>query len=128
MAFEIVKSLLESSIYGSRSTALKPLALPTAAVIAGSALSIQLGGPIWLTGMFGALVALLILLFCIAYVYFMIKDKEYLRSEGFIYRKMALEHGLRGDDEQGLFEIDEIHDEMLLEEDAGPGQSEKEDR
>jgi hypothetical protein len=69
--------------------------------------SVVFQAPTWLSIVFATFTGLPILLFLAAYIFFMIRDPEALRSERYSIQKMAIEKGLIGDDLHGLIEPSE---------------------
>jgi hypothetical protein len=66
-----------------------------------------LGAPVWACIMFSVFTGLSVVLYLFAYIFFMFRDPDALRSERYSIQKMAIEKGLIGDDLHGLLEPDE---------------------
>ena len=47
-----------------------------------------------------------IIVYVFAYIYLLLHDRDALRSEKYSIQKLAIEHGLVGDSETGIFNID----------------------
>lgn len=91
---------------GTRSSALAPLHIPLAILVAGCILAVQVKAPMWLIICLVACLAIVILLYCFAYVFFSFKDRDALRSETYSLRKLEIKHGLLGDDRTGLKRVE----------------------
>ncbi|MGI8773202.1 MAG: hypothetical protein ACR2JE_17400 [Acidobacteriaceae bacterium] len=105
MPFEHFLSLLQhSSGKSSRSTTLQPLVwliIVVAGVFMGAAKYIP-GS--WIPSAVLGLIALVVLAFIGAFMYFMVKNPDALRSERFTLDKMALQQSRTGDDISGFKE------------------------
>jgi hypothetical protein len=66
--------------------------------------SFALHAPTWASIVFATFTGLPLLLFLAAYIFFMTRDPDALRSERYSIQKMAIEKGLIGDDLHGLLE------------------------
>ena len=104
----ILRELVSDALAeGSRSTALKPLHWIVAILLGGTLFGIFLDAPSWflitLVGMF----VICVLLFGYAYLVFLKKDPDALRSEIYSLRKFAIEKGLYGDNLSGMIDIDQ---------------------
>ncbi len=107
----LINALLQqSSASGSRSTTLKPLGwlvgLLLIATVGGATASI----PEWLLMALAGFTGLSVFLYFGAYLYFMFKDPDALRSEKFNIEKMAIQKGITGDNESGVIEHDDSVD------------------
>jgi hypothetical protein len=103
--FQFIRAILQqSSTTASRSTALNPLMLMTGVLGSATLTSFLLQAPTWASIVFATFTGLPILLFLVAYIFFMIRDPDALRSERYSIQKMAIEKGLIGDDLHGLLE------------------------
>ncbi|HZS09085.1 MAG TPA: hypothetical protein VFD58_29900 [Blastocatellia bacterium] len=104
----------KSIVKGSRSTALKPIIWMTGILapvtLAAIFLEIFHGVPKWAGIFFCTATGLSVLLYIVAYLYFMIKDQNALRSEKYVLEKLPMEGGAIGDI-QILFQPDR---QMLL--------------
>ena len=102
-AIGVVRELLEQSdAKGTRSSSLRPQQWTLATLIAGLLGSVWLEAPEWVTVLFAGGFGLYTLLGAGAYLYFMFKNPDQLRSESFTLHKMAIEKGLVGDHVLGL--------------------------
>ncbi len=64
--------------------------------------------PTWLVDVTGCFLVLFGLLLAYAYLYFMHKQPDVLRSEHFHLSKMAIERGLVGDSSHGLVDAESL--------------------
>lgn len=87
----------------SRSDVLKPLAWLVG--LAGTALvgSVGAGASAGIVSLMSILFAICVALYGGSYIYCLIYDRDALRSERYTLQKMAIEHGLLGDNLTGLF-------------------------
>jgi len=92
----------DSRVHGSRSTALSSLGWLLTILIPGIPLCLHYGAPRWIIIVLGVSVCFDVILYLFAYLYFMFKNPDALRSERFYLSKMALEKGLIGDSLSGL--------------------------
>jgi hypothetical protein len=97
-----------SEIGRSRSSAINPLQWTLVLPLFGLLVSLVSHGPIWLLAFFMILIAVLILLIVVAYIYFMIKSPDSLRSETFSLAKAAIEKHPLGDNLSGLRDVIDI--------------------
>jgi hypothetical protein len=74
--------------------------------VLGEPLLIWSDAPAWLTIGLGICALVNFLLFGCAYIFFMVKDPDALRSESYSLQKLALQKGLFGDSIQGLSTVD----------------------
>lgn len=106
-AFLQIVSALKEQMHAtlSRSDVLRPLAWLIGLLLTG-VVAVAIGkAPEWLLVLLASLLVGCILLYGVAYVYcLMLKDPDLLRSEKYSLQKMAIEHGLIGDNHVGLFE------------------------
>jgi hypothetical protein len=101
--------LSEATAKGARSTALHSLQWMLGILLSALPIVIWAGAPDWLlVGISGA-AALILVLFIFAYVYFLLKQPDALRSEQFSLSKMAIEKGLVGDNVSGLIQYEPQH-------------------
>ncbi|MBY7853068.1 hypothetical protein KW429_05075 [Vibrio fluvialis] len=101
----------KSSSSGSRSNTLKPLSWLLGILISGIVSILYFPNkivPLWILICFMCFIAIAFILFCGAYVYFMVKDPDALRSEKFNIEKMAIQHGMLGDSNSGILEEREV--------------------
>lgn len=120
-----IQSLLQLAHIGrARSSVINPLQWALVLLVFGLLAVLVVRGPAWLLVFFVVLICLIILLLSIAYVYFMIKNPDALRSETFSLAKTALEKQTVGDSLSGLRQVVEIMDasEARL---LGPGSHEE---
>lgn len=108
---------------GSRSTALKPLGWLIAIVLPSAVLSARLGSPAWLSATLGALSVATIVLYCVAYVYLLAKDRDALRSERYSIQKLAIEKGFVGDSVTGYLNRSDQTREAEVERSIGAEES-----
>ena len=104
---ELIRSFLEhAEAKGSRSTALSPLGWLAVILVSGLLAAFTVHAPLW--AQIGLAVAggLCVMLYFGAYLYFMLKDPDALRSERFKLSKMAMERSKIGDTLQGFLEPD----------------------
>jgi hypothetical protein len=120
---ELVKAFLEQATeQGSRSTVLKPLGWMMAMLIAATISGFGFC-PVWVGIIFATFAALTMCLYLFAYIFFMFKDKDALRSETYSIQKLAIEKGFVGDDMHGVLEI---RDEGTLKQIADSSESSSE--
>jgi hypothetical protein len=98
----------------SRSDALKALVWPIGLMVSALVGLVWAGASTWLLILFSVLLALSVLLYGGAYIYFLLNDPDALRSESYTLNKMAIEHGLYGDSGIGLIEPDKKPDGSQL--------------
>ncbi|MEQ8244578.1 hypothetical protein [Fulvivirga sp.] len=104
MAIEIIKELLQrSDTSGSKSTILKPLTWFIVVIISGIILLQIYDSPNWIVVMFAVILVVAILIFFFAYIYCLFTDKDAIRSEKYSIQKMAIEKGIFGDSNSGVF-------------------------
>lgn len=107
MAIEIVKQFLQqASLQGSRSTVLSPLGWLAATLLAGWIGLLWRQAPHWVIVLMAVLLCLCIALYLIAYVYFMTRTPDALRSERFTLNKLAIEKGMMGDNASGFSTVE----------------------
>jgi hypothetical protein len=103
MATQFFSHLLQqASARGGRSSALNPLAWLALILVSGTVGSHVSSQPAWVTAILLSLTVLVVLVHVWAYVYFMFKSPDALRSERFSLEKMAMERGLFGDTRKGF--------------------------
>jgi hypothetical protein len=90
----------------AKSTALKPLGWLVTILSASSISAFYFKSPSWLGATFGALTAVSIVGYLVAYAYFAYTDKDALRSEKFYLQKLAIQRGFIGDDMTGYIRLD----------------------
>jgi hypothetical protein len=104
---DFITLLHRASAYGGRSTVLKPLAWLIGICSVASIAAFHYEAPAWLGTMFGIFVALSVILYLAAYVYFALTDKDSLRSETFYIQKLAIQKGFVGDDITGYIRLED---------------------
>jgi hypothetical protein len=91
-----------------------------ALLLSSSLLSFYLNSPPWVGIVFVTITIMASILYLVAYVYFMFKDREALRSEKYSIQRLAIEKGLIGDSLYGLFDPrSSAHQNLLGEPTAG---------
>lgn len=113
--FQVIKSILEhATVNGSRSTVLKTIFGLISLLVSAALLGIWINAPNWVIIILVGCLLLSIGLFLFAFIYFMFRNPDALRSEKYSLQKMAIERGLVGDSLQGLVQPDEIKGSLLL--------------
>ncbi|EIT7146591.1 hypothetical protein [Vibrio vulnificus] len=100
-----------SSSSGSRSTTLKPLSWLLGILLTGTIAFVSIPEfpvPHWMLVSLVGMNILAFLLYCAAYIYFMLNDPDALRSEKFNIEKMAIQQGMTGDSTVGILEEKEV--------------------
>jgi len=100
--------LSQASARVLRSSVLGPLAWMTVILITAILLSVFFKTPFFITTILVIFICLIILLFIASYIYFMIKDPDFLRSETYSIQKLAIERGIVGDNLLGIIERDNL--------------------
>lgn len=103
----------QASAQGSRSTALNPLGWAFATVLSALIGATMAKAPSSVTVLLSVLSILVLLVYLFAYVYFMFKNPDALRSEKFTLSKMAIERTVTGDSLKGFREV-EVGGNMAL--------------
>jgi len=112
--FEIFKQFLsQASAKVLRSSVIGPLAWMTVILISAILLAFFFKIPLFIVIIFIIFFCLVMTIFVFAYMYFMFKNPDYLRSEFYFIQKLAIEKGLVGDNLKGLLEIDEKDTQQL---------------
>lgn len=88
----------------SRSDVLKPLAWLVGLLALAIVLMLAANAPEWALALVVYALIGSIILYMLAYVFCLFMDRDALRSEKYSLHKMAMEHGLLGDNEAGLFD------------------------
>lgn len=111
-----LKSFFDLAEIGqSRSSITNPLQWMVVVLIIGLLASLLIPHvPIWVIVILAICLLVVFGLFLYAYIYFMHTKPDVLRSENFHLSKMAIEHGLVGDNLQGLFKSDQILDKRAI--------------
>jgi hypothetical protein len=89
---------------GKRSTALGVFYVPIIALLGAVVWAAKVSAPTWMIIGLVALTALVVITFCFAYLYLMVKDRDALRSETYSLEKLHIQHALLGDNTKGLVE------------------------
>lgn len=111
---QLIRALLQhDSIEGSRSTALKPIGWMTSLLASATLAAFYLNTPSWVGILFAVSTGLSVLLYLVAYIYLMVRDRDALRSEKYSLQKLAIEKGLLGDDMHGFIEPEYIAQAQL---------------
>ena len=94
---DYIKSLFRRADIGqSRSAITNPLQWAIVILLSGMAMLWGVHAPEWLLVMLAVFLALFMVLFIGAYIYFGIKNPDFLRSEQYSLSKMAIERGMLG--------------------------------
>jgi Mn2+/Fe2+ NRAMP family transporter len=108
---QALQSLLHFAQIGrARSSVINPLQWTLVLMIFGLFAVLLTHGPTWLLEFFVVLIGGLFLLLITAYVYFMIRNPDALRSETYSLAKSAIEKQMVGDSLSGLRQVVEILD------------------
>jgi hypothetical protein len=99
----------------TKSTVLKSLGWLVGILSATTVFSSKYSSYEWLVVLLAVLDALAVIVYIGFFMFFAFKDPDLLRSEKYSIQKMAIQHGLIGDDLSGLFKIPKIGDVPLLE-------------
>ena len=94
-----------SRLSARKSTALAPLISFAAVLMPGPAAAVYFKAPSWLTVTLVVLLSLLVLTFLGAFIWFVFKNPDALRSERYSIQKMMIERGILGDTSSGLGQI-----------------------
>jgi hypothetical protein len=120
----LIRSFLQqASAEGSRSTVLKPIGWMISICIAATLSASYLKLEPWVGYMFAGFCGLTMLLYLVAYLYCLFKDRDALRSETYTIQKMAIEKGFVGDSTKGTFLVEQEASSPLL---NGPTDSDAE--
>jgi hypothetical protein len=92
----------------SRSDALKPLAWVLGIQITATIALVVAHAPDWLLILMSVLLVVIVVLYCWAYTFCLLKDRDALRSERYSLHKLAIENKLIGDSLAGAFEPDDV--------------------
>jgi hypothetical protein len=114
MPDQITQILHEAMQRNTKSTVLKSLGWLVGILSASTILASHYGLDKWLVVMFATLDCTSIVVYITAYIYFAFKDPDLLRSEKFTIQKMAIQHGIVGDDISGFIKVVKIGDTPLL--------------
>ena len=103
--YELIRSFLEqANAQGSRSTALSPLGWLTAIISSALFTALLAKAPSWAIVTILTALGLCVLMYFAAYIFFMIKSPDALRSEKFTLSKLAIERSVIGDNLSGLID------------------------
>ncbi len=91
-----------SDAKGTRSTALHSLQWALGLMLAALPTSIYVKAPDWILIALCSAIGVVLLVFLSAYIYFLFRNPDALRSEQFTLSKMAIEKGLVGDSVTGI--------------------------
>lgn len=100
---QLLNSLLQhSSAEGSKSTAMQPLAWAIGLLLTATLFAFYFKTPEWVGQILIGLCIIMVLLYIGAYIYFMLKDPDALRSERYTLKKMEIQKGFQGDNLTGI--------------------------
>jgi hypothetical protein len=91
----------------SRSDVLRPLASLVGIIAIACVVLSYVKAPEWLLTVCGICFLGVILLYAASYIYCLFNDRDALRSEKYSLHKMAIEHGVYGDNTAGIIETPE---------------------
>jgi hypothetical protein len=94
--------LRQATTQGARSTALNPILIIEGTLLSALVVCANWGAPQWLIEALFVLVVIILFVFVGAYIFFMLKDPDALRSEKFTLSKMAIERSRIGDSSAGF--------------------------
>jgi hypothetical protein len=121
---DYLKALFQRADIGqSRSAITNPLQWAMVILITGILLLWRAGAPAWVIQLTVLFLCLFMLLFIASYIYFSVKNPDALRSEHFALSKIAIEHGLVGDNLHGLMDETSLPEKepLLLADDSTKG-------
>lgn len=107
----------------TRTDALRPLVWPIAGLLLALTASYVWSAPFEIKIGLGALLALLVISYVVAYGYFAVTDSDALRSEKYKLEKMAIEQGLYGNSTTGLQKMADMSGATKLIEASPKGES-----
>jgi hypothetical protein len=103
MPFSFAALLQHAAAQGSRSTVLRPLGWLLGICVTAAVACVEVKAPSWLITLFGVSSAVTVLLYLVAYIFCLIKDRDALRTERYSIQKLAMEKGYAtGDSITGL--------------------------
>ena len=106
---QLIRAILQhGAASGSKSTAVQTIQWAVAILLAGVIGLVYVDAPDWLLYCVAAMLGIAVVLFVGAYIYFMRKDPDALRSERYALAKLKLEKGIIGDDIAGLVREEEM--------------------
>jgi hypothetical protein len=97
-----------SEIGRSRTSSINPLQWVLVLLMFGLLAAIGVHGDVWILKFFVGSISIIVLLIVAAYIFFMVKDPDALRSETFSLAKTAIEKQMLGDNLSGLREVVDI--------------------
>ena len=99
----VIRAFLQhSDAAGAKSTVLKPLGWLIGILISGSLGSYYSNAPGWVGATLVVFTGISALIYLVAYIYFMGRNPDLLRSESFTLRKLEIEKGIIGDSLTGI--------------------------
>jgi hypothetical protein len=105
MADQLIQILQQALQRNTKSTVLKSLGWLIALLLAATVFASRYGLDKWLVILFAVLDCIAIVVYIGFFIYFAFKNPDLLRSEKFTIQKMAIQHGLIGDDLTGFFKV-----------------------
>ena len=94
----------QATAQGARSTIVRPLTWLIGLLLSTLMIILYINVATWLLLLLAVLLCVSFVMFCSTFVYFALKNPDYLRSERYTLTKMAIEKHLYGDRETGLIE------------------------
>ncbi len=114
--YNLIKAFFEQALAkGSKSTILKPLGWMMAICISATLTSAHFSLSEWIVYLFAGFSCITMVLYLIAYLYCLAKDRDALRSETYSIQKMAIQKGFVGDDISGALPVQRTHTGQLVE-------------
>jgi hypothetical protein len=105
MGLELFQTLLQqASAQGSRSTALQPLIWLSSLFLVALVSSVSVHAPAWVVVALCSGTGVILVTFVFAYLFFVLKNPDALRSERFTLTKMQIEKNQLGDTIRGFGE------------------------
>jgi hypothetical protein len=112
---ELIQSFLQqATAQGARSTALSPLGWLTAIISSALFGSFVSHAPMWAIVTLTAALVMCVIMYFVAYIFFMMKNPDALRSERFTLSKLALERSVKGDSIAGFLDVDKVEEHPAL--------------
>jgi len=90
----------------SRSDVLRVLIWPIMILLVMFISAVYARAPDWALIGLGGFAAIFLVIYAVAFVFLLFTDRDSLRSEKYSLHKMAIEHGLYGDNSTGLLDTD----------------------
>ncbi len=104
--WQSLQSLLHVAQIGrARSSVINPLQWTLVVLLFGLLVVLLLHGPTWLLAFFVVLFGLMMVLLIGSYIYFMVRNPDFLRSETYSLAKTAIEKQVLGDNLSGVREV-----------------------